>query len=48
MVACGTENISAGTKVQHAVDGFTGQKAVTMTFGFDGTEQQIWTTSPCP
>lgn len=41
--ACGTaENLSAGAKVQHALDRLGEQKAVTVSVGFDGSEQQIW------
>ncbi|MDX3098649.1 hypothetical protein PV703_18785 [Streptomyces sp. ME01-24h] len=41
--ACGTaENVSAGTKVQQALDRLGQQKAVTVSVGFDGSEQQIW------
>ncbi|MCM2575986.1 hypothetical protein [Streptomyces meridianus] len=43
LAGCGTEQISAGTKVEQAFDRLDRQKAVTMTFGFDGTEQQVWT-----
>lgn len=40
---CGTEQVSAGTRVERAFDRLDRQKAVTMTVGFDGTQQQIWT-----
>ncbi|MEU4096988.1 hypothetical protein [Streptomyces sp. NPDC026673] len=41
--ACGTaENLSAGAKVQRALDRLGEQKAVTVSVGFDGSEQQIW------
>lgn len=43
LVACGPEQISAGTRVERAFDRLEEQKAVTMTFGFDGSQQQIWT-----
>ncbi|MDX3237650.1 hypothetical protein PV392_18605 [Streptomyces sp. ME03-5709C] len=41
--ACGTaENLSAGAEVQQALDRLGRQKAVTVSMGFDGSEQQIW------
>ncbi|MFI8184547.1 hypothetical protein OG539_24635 [Actinacidiphila glaucinigra] len=41
--ACGTaENLSAGAKLQQAVDRLGEQKAVTLSVGLDGNEQQIW------
>lgn len=41
--ACGTtQSLSAGAKVQGALDRFGQQKAVTLSVGFDGSEQQIW------
>lgn len=42
VVACGNDHVSAGTKVERAVNALAEQKAVTMTAGFDGSEQQIW------
>ena len=42
VAGCGTEQISAGTKVERAFDRLDQQKAVTMTVGFDGSQQQIW------
>lgn len=42
--ACGTaQQISAGVKVQRAVDKLGEQKAVTTSLGLDATQQQIWT-----
>ncbi|MFF7210578.1 hypothetical protein ACFZAU_08535 [Streptomyces sp. NPDC008238] len=41
--ACGTAgNLSAGAKVQQALDRLGEQKAVTVSVGFEGGEQQIW------
>ncbi|MFF3564420.1 hypothetical protein ACFYXS_30685 [Streptomyces sp. NPDC002574] len=41
--ACGTAgNLSAGAKVQQALDRLGEQKAVTLSVGFGGSEQQIW------
>jgi hypothetical protein len=42
--ACGTaEQMSAGAKVQSAVNKLGEQKAITMSLGLDATQQQIWT-----
>ncbi|MDX3071679.1 hypothetical protein ACIP98_12045 [Streptomyces sp. NPDC088354] len=41
--ACGTAgNLSAGAKVQQALDRLGEQKAATLSVGFGGSEQQIW------
>ncbi|MFD3453400.1 hypothetical protein ACFWVC_14615 [Streptomyces sp. NPDC058691] len=41
--ACGTAgNLSAGAKVQQALDRLGEQKAAALSVGFDGGEQQIW------
>ncbi|MEU6340748.1 hypothetical protein ABZ883_07330 [Streptomyces sp. NPDC046977] len=42
--ACGTTaSLSSGAKVQQALDRLGEQKSVTLSVGFDGNQQQIWT-----